>query len=264
MGDEREAPQDSEASARQASDSGRRRVEPAGQRTLLAHAILAGLTPLIPVPVVDDLAKNYFRRRLVRRLAAANGRSLSGRELDALVRERGRGCVRGCLAAVFIYPLKAAFRKVFYFLEWKRAVDLTSRTYHFGYLAGYSLQPRAGGASLVDMCGAASVGEAIGVVCREAPIKPVEAAVGGAFRQSRRGLSGAANLLARSLRLLTGRARDEEVAEAIERVEPEEEREIEPVVSRLQRSIASVPEDHFRALCERLEARLGLEYSRER
>jgi hypothetical protein len=229
------------------------------QRVLVTHAVLAGLTPLIPVPVVDDLAKNYFRRRLVRRLAAASSRELSDEELVALARERGRGCVRGCLVALLVYPLKAVFRKVFYFLEWKRAVDLTSRTYHFGHLVAYALQPRAGGASLVDLCGAAGVGEAIQAVCREAPTRPVEAAVGGAFRQSRRGLSAAAGLLARSLRRLTGRARDEEVAEAIERVEPEEAREIEPAVARLQRSIASVPEDHFRNLRARLDARLGLE-----
>src|SRR5437763_14965254 len=90
--------------------------EAGNQRSLVAHAVLAGLTPLIPVPVVDDLAKNYFRRRLVRRLAAAHGRGLSGEELSALTKERGRGCVRGCLTAVVVYPLKAVFRKVFYFL----------------------------------------------------------------------------------------------------------------------------------------------------
>ncbi|HEX3557974.1 MAG TPA: hypothetical protein VHU19_02145 [Pyrinomonadaceae bacterium] len=228
------------------------------QRGLVTHAVLVGLTPLIPVPVVDDLARNYFRRRLVRRLAAAGGRSLSDAELGALTSERGRGCLRGCLAAVVVYPLKAVFRKVFYFLEWKRAVDLASRTYHFGYLLGYAMRPREGGASLLDLCGAAAVGEAVQTVCREAPIKPVEAAVAGTFRQSRRGLRAAANLLARSLRRLTGRARAEEVAEAIEQVEPQEERELDPVVTRLQRSIASVPEDHFRNLRARLDARLGL------
>src|ERR1700754_4434041 len=109
------------------------------RRSLITHAVLVGLTPLIPLPVVDDLAKNYFRRRLVRRLASAHGRSLSGEELGALTKEQGRGCVRGCLTAVVVYPLKAVFRKVFYFLEWKRAVDLTSRTYHFGYLTSYAL-----------------------------------------------------------------------------------------------------------------------------
>ena len=229
-----------------------------GQRGLAAHAVLVGLTPLIPVPVVDDLAKNYFRKRLVRRLAASNGRRLSEAELSALTSERGRGCVRGCLWAVLVYPLKAVFRKVFYFLEWKRAVDLASRTYHFGHLADYAMRPRGGGASLIDLCGAAAVGEAVQAVCREAPIKPVEAAVRGTFRQSRRALRAAANLLASALRRLTGRARAEEVAEAIEQVEPEEERELEPVVARLQRSIASVPEEHFRNLRARLDARLGL------
>ena len=228
------------------------------QRTLVAHAVLTGLTPLIPVPVVDDVAKNYFRKRLVRRLAAAQGRGLSGEELSALTKEKGRGCIRGCLVAVLVYPLKAVFRKVFYFLEWKRAVDLASRTYHFGYLTAYALRPRAGGATLIDLCGAEAVGQSIRAVCREAPIKPVEAAIAGTFRGSRRGLRAAANLLASPLRRLQGRARAEEVAEAIEQVEPQEEREIGPVVTRLQRSIASVPEEHFRSLREKLDARLGL------
>jgi hypothetical protein len=228
------------------------------QRGLVAHAVLVGLTPLIPVPLVDDLAKNYFRRRLVRRLAASSGRALSDAEAGALLKEEGRGCLRGCLAAVLVYPLKSAFRKLFYFLEWKRAVDLASRTYHFGYLTAYALRPRAGGATLIDLCGAEKVGQAIRAVCREAPIKPVEAAIAGTFRGSRRVLRAAANLLASPLRRLQGRARAEEVAEAIEQVEPQEEREIGPVVTRLQRSIASVPEEHFRSLREKLDARLGL------
>lgn len=233
------------------------------QRTLVAHAVLVGVTPLIPVPVLDDLTKKYFRKRLVRSLAAANGRTLGDEELSALVRERERGCLSGCLVAVFIYPLKAIFRKVFYFLEWKRAADLTSRTYHFGYLVAYSMQPRKDGASLLDLCGAKAVNEAAQAVCRESPIKPVEGAIGGTLRGSKRILSAAASLLAGSLRRLSGRARAEEVAEAIERVEPEGEREIEPVVTCLQRSIASVPEEHFRALRSRLDARLSLARTHE-
>src|SRR5947208_15949086 len=105
--------------------------EAGNQRILVTHAVLAGLTPLIPVPVVDDLAKNYFRKRMVRRLAAANGRGLGVEELTALTREREGGCLRRCLVPAIVYPLKAVFRKVFYFLEWKRAVALSSRTYHF-------------------------------------------------------------------------------------------------------------------------------------
>jgi hypothetical protein len=233
------------------------RDEGGPQRGLVTHAVLVGLTPLIPVPLLDDVVKNYFRRRMVRGLASASGRSLSEKELDALASERERGCVGGCLFALLVYPLKSIFRKLFYFLEWKRAVDLASRTYHFGYLVDYALRPRANGATALDLYGAKAVNEAAQAACREAPVKPVEAAIGGTFRKSRNVLRGAAALLAGSLRRVTGRAKPERVAEAIEEVEPQEERELEPVVTRLQRSIAAVPEEHFRDLRERFDALLS-------
>ncbi|HEV7894124.1 MAG TPA: hypothetical protein VGP08_26150 [Pyrinomonadaceae bacterium] len=227
------------------------------QRGLVTHAVLVGLTPLIPVPLLDDLVKNYFRRRMVRSLAASAGRTLDEKELDALASERERGCLTGCLFTVLVYPVKAIFRKVFYFLEIKRAVDLASRTYHFGYVISYALRPREGGTSPLDLYGAKAVNEAAQEACRDAPIKPVEAAIGGTFRKSRNVLRGAAALLAGSLRRVSGRAQAERVAEAIEAVEPEEERELEPVVTRIQRSMASVPEEHFRDLRARFDSRLN-------
>lgn len=230
------------------------------QRGLVTHAVLVGLTPLIPVPVLDDIAKGYFRKRLVRSLAASHNRSLSEKELDALVSEKEGGCLRGCMSAVIVYPLKSVFRKIFYFLEWKRAVDLASRTYHFGYLTGYAMQRRADGTSILDVRRAADVSAAIQAVCREAPIKPVESAIASTFRQSRRMLRAGANLLSGSLRRLTTRARDEQVAEAIELVEPDEAREIEPVVARVQSSIDAIPEGHFSSLRAQLDARLGLSH----
>jgi len=241
-----------------ADERNRAAGDAAGQTALLTYAVLAGLTPLIPVPVLDDLAKGYFRRRLARSQAAARGRALAPEELDALTAERAGGCLGGCLGTALVYPLKKIFRKVFYFLEWKRAVDLTSRTYHFGYLVGYAAGPRAGGPSALDLRGAAAVGEAIDDVCRAAPIKPVEGAVGAAFRGSRKVLSAASGLLNQTLRCLAGRGDREEVARAIEQVEPEEEREVAPVVARLQSSLASVPDEHFRRLRAMLDARLGL------
>ena len=221
------------------------------QRGLITHAVLVGLTPLIPVPVLDELAKSYFRKRLVRALAASHRRSLSEEDLSALVSEKEGGCLRGCLVTVI-------YRTDFYFHDVKPAVDLASRTYHFGYLVGYAMQRRAGGESILDLRRAVDVSEAIQAVCREAPIKPVEGAIGGTFRQSHRGLRAAANLLAGSLRRVAGRSRAEQVAEAIERVEPEEERELEPIVTRMQSSIAAVPEDHFARLRAQLDARLAI------
>ena len=227
----------------------------AQQHVLLMHAVLTGLTPLIPVPVLDDLVKSYFRKRLVRSLAASAGRPLTDEELSALASEPEGGCLGGCVMSVLVYPLKKLFRKIFYFLEWKRAVDLTSRTYHFGHLVGHALRRREGAPSLLDAHGARAVNEAIEAVCREAPIKPLESAVSGTFRKSKGVLRSAAALLSGSLRRQP--PQPEHVAEAIESVEPEEERELQPVVSRLQSSLASVPDEHFRNLRAALEARLG-------
>src|SRR5215213_690445 len=76
----------------------------AQQHVLVTHAVLTGLTPLIPVPLVDDLVKSYFRKRLVRSLAATAGRALSEEELNALASEGGGGCVSGCVGTVVVYP----------------------------------------------------------------------------------------------------------------------------------------------------------------
>jgi hypothetical protein len=145
-------------------------VERNNQRSIITHAVLTGLTPLIPVPFVDDLVKGYFQRRLVRSLAAAHGRELTPEEIATLTEDRRSGCTRGCLGQVFIFPLKMIFRKVFFFLEWKRAVDLTSHSYHQGYLLDYSL--REGWLGQTPHAGsAAAVRTAIDEVCREAPSK---------------------------------------------------------------------------------------------
>lgn len=227
---------------------------PKTQRIIATHAVLAGLTPLIPVPVVDDIAKSFFRQRLVRSLAAAHGRTVTGADAEAFAAERESGCMSGCVGSLLLYPLKKVFRKIFFVLEWKRAVDLTSRTYHFGYLVDHVFAER-----LDERTGrsAAEVGAALDAVCREAPIKPLEAAVGATFRQSRGVLSSGASLLERSLRRVVGRKKKEQVERAVESVEAEEERQIEPVVTRLQRSVEAIPEDHFRRLREQLAAKLS-------
>lgn len=225
------------------------------QRTIITHAVLIGLTPLIPVPVVDDLAKSYFQRRMVRSLAAMRGRGLSAEDVDTLATERGGGgCLRGCLSTVVVYPLKKIFRKIFFFLEWKRAVDLTSASFHHGYLVDYALAEwDALGANTKTT---AEVRDAIDAVCREAPIKPLESAVGATFRQSKNVLVGGARLLEGSFRRITGRADAQQVARAVESVEAEEEREIEGVVDHLQRSVDGIPQGHFDNLRARLAARL--------
>ena len=226
------------------------------QRTLLTYSVLAGLTPLIPVPFVDDLAKTYFRRRLVRALAESRGLALAPGAAESLASERGGGCLGGCLAQAVLYPLKKIFRKIFYFLEWKRAVDLASHTYHFGYLIddAFSRRLLAGGAAGVS---ADELGAAIERVCREAPLRPVERAVGATFRQSKSALISAAGVMGRGFGRVAGSPDEERVAAVGAEVEAKEEREIGVLIDRLQDGVGRVPESHFTELRARLDAHLS-------
>src|SRR5687767_7690519 len=111
----------------------------ASQRQIILHSVLAGLTPLIPIPLLDDLVKSYFKRRMVRKLAATHTQFLNHTDLATLADDPDTGCLLGCLTTAIVYPLKAVFRKIFFFLEWKRAVDVVSHTYYQGYLLEFAL-----------------------------------------------------------------------------------------------------------------------------
>lgn len=223
--------------------------------TLVTYAVLAGLTPLIPIPFVDDLAKDYFRKRLVQSLAASRQVMLPRGTVDALTAER-QGCLLGgCLGQILIYPLRKLFSKIFFFLEWKRVLDLTSQTYHFGYLVdcaladGYLSGPQARSLDEVRL--------AIEAVCREAPIRPIESAVAATFRQSRAALSGAVEEFSRRFQETTGGGKRARVEATLEAVEAQERRQVAGVAEALQDRLKAVPDAHFQRLREQLRQRLG-------
>jgi uncharacterized protein (DUF697 family) len=107
------------------------------QFLILTHAVLAGLTPLIPIPFLDDLVKAYFLRNLVSSLAKTYQVELSPAEATALADDRGGGCVNGCLTWLILYPVKRLIGKIVFVLEWQRAIDIVTHTYYFGYLLNY-------------------------------------------------------------------------------------------------------------------------------
>jgi len=223
--------------------------------TLVTYAVLTGLTPLIPIPFVDDLAKDYFRKRLVNALAESRRAPLPRGAVDGLTAER-QGCLLGgCLGQVLIYPLRKLFSKIFFFLEWKRVLDLTSQTYHFGYLVDCAFQEGyLGGPN------ARSIDElrlAIEAVCREAPIRPIESAVAATFRQSRTVLSGVVGEFARRFQQTGGRGQQARVEATLDAVEAEERRQVAGVAEALQDRLRGVPDAHFQRLREQLRQRLG-------
>ena len=225
-------------------------LEATTQRRILTHSVLTALALLIPVPFVDDMVVDYFRRRLVRRLGEERGVPISEEDVRTLADDPSKGCLPGCLGGVFLYPIKKIFRQIFFFLEWKRATDLVSTVYHRGVLLDWAMeQGRLGPKS------AAEVRSAIDAVLAETPVGPVEVAVRGVFSQSKSALKGGVAILKNAV---AGRARQpEQVAGAVEAVRAEEERQISGVVDLLQEKIATVPDEHFDGMRERFLARLG-------
>jgi hypothetical protein len=108
------------------------------QILIINYAILIGVTPLIPIPYLDDWVKLTFQRRFVRRLALSFGWDLPPQSVNLLADSQDIGCGGGCFSQLFKIPLKRFLREVFFFLEWRRAADLVSQSYYYGYLLDYA------------------------------------------------------------------------------------------------------------------------------
>ncbi len=110
------------------------------QLSITTYAILVGLTPLIPIPVVDDLVKGFFARKMIHMLAEAHKLPLTPEEISALSEEPSKGCVYGCLFGTFEFLIKRLIRKIIFILEWRRAIDLVTHTYYVGHLLDYTFE----------------------------------------------------------------------------------------------------------------------------
>ncbi|MCA9987755.1 MAG: hypothetical protein KDE59_25775 [Anaerolineales bacterium] len=108
---------------------------------LYADATFAGLAVLIPIPIVDALFEEFFRRRMPRVIARVRNRAVSPETLKAL--GDGDGCTpAGCL----LWPFKQLFnllvkisRKILYFLTIKEATDKLSYYWHRAFLIDFML-----------------------------------------------------------------------------------------------------------------------------
>ncbi len=108
-------------------------------RRLTFFGLLASLTPLIPLPFVDDWAAAWVERRQIADAFRRRGLEAQGWHVETLTwsGEEGR---RGCLYPLLLgfrlalYVVKKIFRKLLIFLLVKDCVDRFSTTFHHGYL----------------------------------------------------------------------------------------------------------------------------------
>lgn len=105
-----------------------------------ADATFAGLAILIPIPFVDSLLEEYFRRRMPRDIARRRGRTLSPAVLREINRRRGDGCLAGCFMLplqLIIYVLRNLYRTVVYVLTVYDASERLSHYWHRAFLLNY-------------------------------------------------------------------------------------------------------------------------------
>ncbi len=110
---------------------------------LWADATCAGLSVLIPLPLVDLFFELLFRRRMPRAVARVRGVTLSA----AAARRFGRGpqldLLGSCLTVPFVvtkWILKRVFRKLLYVLTVADAVDALSAYWHRAFLVDYLIR----------------------------------------------------------------------------------------------------------------------------
>ena len=227
------------------------RPEIATSTLLIGHSVLVGLTPLIPVPFLDDRVKAYLERRLAREIAAARGVALSEEDLRVigggpdqdLLAEIGRGAL--------LLPVRLLLRKLFLFLNVKRASDAASAAYHRGYLLDVALAAKAH----PPRRPAAELRAAIDATLDASPHSPIGAAVRLAFGGSKTLVAQSLGAFIGVLRRLRGTPTESDVAQAVEQ---EEARGVfASLVARVRQAVETVPAGYFEELEERLLARLA-------
>ncbi len=220
-------------------------------RRLVTDSVLTGLCPLIPVPLLDDYARDLLRQGTVKRLAAMAGTPLPDAEAKILAcgyRPSDGGCARGCLRAALVRPVvflatlvfKKVVRKVLFFLTLKDVAVTFSQSFHEAYLLRHAFDLGAlrepvvvGEARGVPDPRVLEVRAAVEAVIRNADTRQVTQLARSVFAGSGRLAAAAARRMTRVLRRRRGAGADE----ITERLEREGEAGLAALIDELTRDL---------------------------
>jgi uncharacterized membrane protein YeiH len=209
------------------------------QVVLISHSVLVGLTPFIPVPVLDGFVKLTIERRLVVAIAKHRSFSLHPDAVRELAGER-TSAFGGIVRSIVKYPFRTMLRKLFIALQVKRASDEASLAYHRAYLVD-----RALARGLVAPPGehhSSAVRDAIEKACEVVPVSPLTHALSGAFEASRLGLGLLGRRLLGLVTKREGSIDDVELGATVEAAARSD------VFARARVAVEAVPREHFAAL----------------
>ncbi|MCE9672480.1 hypothetical protein LY474_32200 [Myxococcus stipitatus] len=164
-------------------------VPPAAMGRVALHAVASGLTPLIPVPFLDDYALAQVREQLVRSLLEERGLKPPDKAVTALAGSHlGRalgGRLVSYLRGLMLLPMKKLFRKVFLVLWVKDCVDVASVSLHHGYLIHHALDRGDLDHGTLEGDTPERIHAAIIAACAEVDARPVNQALRRLFASSR-------------------------------------------------------------------------------
>ncbi len=106
---------------------------------IYADATFAGLSMLIPIPLLDWVGEHYFRRRILTAVLRRRNNPLRRDVWDEMQREPdGGGCLAGCFGAI-LWLLQTIYRKLVYVLTIKEASEKLSYYWQRAFLLDYML-----------------------------------------------------------------------------------------------------------------------------
>jgi hypothetical protein len=175
----------------QASPSSPSAVPTPVQRVAL-YAVASGLTPLIPVPFLDEYALRRVREGMVRTILRERSFSPPDRTVTVLAglhpREGSRLQQLASKAALFSFRLawRKAYKRLATALWLKDCVDMASVSLHHGYLLHHALERGdLDATSLATEDAPRRVHTAIDAACKELDARPVNQALRRLFAGSR-------------------------------------------------------------------------------
>lgn len=105
---------------------------------IIFSTLLVGLSPLIPIPIVDDLITAALSRWRVKYLAAQYGIMLSKPEVKLLADLQQSGCLGGFAQRTLGYVVRSFFQNLLFWLEAGRVTNLLAQSYYDGVLLDYA------------------------------------------------------------------------------------------------------------------------------
>jgi hypothetical protein len=101
--------------------------------SVLYHSILIGAALFVPIPLLDEKMAIFLWKHMVSDLAKIHNRTLTKDQVITLSYQSRFALSEGCLLLLG-QLIKSIFRTVFFFLEWRKAINLATDAYYSGYL----------------------------------------------------------------------------------------------------------------------------------